>query len=87
MYPLERLVLGVWESQIHEQIFLMVPPLKQKKIIFVVEYPSKEHSQPEFNQQKFINNLTKPALGWFRTRKELIKLWGDRNPFAFQGKK
>ena len=82
MYPLTRAIIGVWESLIHEQLFLMVPPFKEQKLVFVVVYPVKEHSQPGFDQRKFIENLTANSINFMKHRKNLIRLWGDRNPFS-----
>jgi hypothetical protein len=76
--------VGVWESLIHEQLFLMVPPLSQRKLVFTVVYPAKEHSQPGFDQGKFIENLTANSISFLKERKNLIRLWGDRNPFSLQ---
>lgn len=52
MYPIKRFILGVWESSLHtdEQIFLMVPPAAERKLVFVTVYPAREISNPTHNQ-------------------------------------
>ena len=80
-YPLTKLKLGVWNSELHckDQLFLM---LLEKKIVYVVVYPAREISQPNHDQKLFISNLSLNSLSWQRNKKQILKLFGSRNPFS-----
>lgn len=86
MYTLKRFILGVWESSLHtpEQVFLMVPPKAERKLVFVTVYPAREISSPTLNQHLFIKNLSELTWHWQKNKKLQIRLFGDRNPFTQQ---
>ena len=86
MYPLRRLMLGVWESSLHidDQIFMMVPPAETRKLVFLAVHPAPEISSPALNQALFIQNLSELTWHWQKNKKRLLKLFGNRNPFSQQ---
>jgi len=84
LYPLRRLILGVWESSLHieDQLFMMIPGNGQRKLVFLAVHPAPELSIPELNQALFIQNLSELTWHWQKNKKKLLKLFGNRNPFS-----
>ena len=84
MYPLKRLILGVWESSLHieDQLFLMIPRNGDRKLVFLAVHPAPEISSPGKNPALFIQNLSELTWHWQKNKKKLLKLFGNRNPFA-----
>jgi hypothetical protein len=56
--------------------------LLEKKMVYVVVYPAREISQPNHDQKLFISNLSLNSLSWQRNKKQILKLFGSRNPFS-----
>ena len=81
MYPLKRLRLGVWESQLHidNQLFVMV---QSDKFIFVAVHPTREIASPNLNPKFFIENFELSNISWQKNKKQILKLFGSRNPFT-----
>ena len=48
----------------------------------MVVYPSREISQPTHDQNQFISNLSLSQLSWQRNKKQILRLFGSRNPFS-----
>ena len=53
-----------------------------EKFVFVVVHPVRELSSPIYNQKFFIENLNVSELNWQKSKKQILQLFGSRNPFA-----
>ena len=53
-----------------------------EKFIFVVVHPPRELSSPNHNQKLFIENLNISELTWQKQKKQILRLFGSRHPFA-----
>jgi hypothetical protein len=60
----------------------MVPAAPSRKLIFLSVHPTRDLSSCTLDQKKFIDNLTELTLGWQKSKKNILKLFGDRNPWA-----
>ena len=52
------------------------------KFVYVVVHPPRELSSPSHNQKLFIENLNLSELTWQKQKKQILTLFGKRNPFA-----
>ena len=75
------MILGIWESrlQLDGQLFVMLLP---KKFVYVVVHPAREISSPTHNQALFIQKLNIAELSWQKQKKQILRLFGGRNPFT-----
>ena len=53
-----------------------------KKFVFVAVHPVRELSSPTHNQKLFIENLNMSELTWQKQKKQILRLFGSRNPFV-----
>ena len=61
-----------------------MPPKPARKLIFVAVHPERDESSATHNRKKFIENLSELTWHWQKNKKKLLKLLGNRNPFAQQ---
>ena len=75
--------LGVWESALHlkDQLFVMI---LETKLVYVAVHKSRATASPYTNQKQFIDNFQFKDLTWQKQKKQLLRLFGSRNPFATQ---
>lgn len=52
------------------------------KFVYVVVHPAREISSPTHNQKRFIENLDISELSWQKQKKQILRLFGSRNPFT-----
>ena len=52
------------------------------KFVFVAVHPVRELSSPLHDRKFFIDNLNISELTWQKQKKEVMRLFGSRNPFA-----
>ena len=53
-----------------------------KKFVYVVVHPAREISSPTLDQKRFIENLNISELSWQKQKKQILRLFGSRNPFT-----
>ena len=52
------------------------------KFVYVIVHPARELSSPTHNQKLFIENLGFSELSWQKQKKQILRLFGSRNPFT-----
>ena len=53
-----------------------------KKFVYVVVHPERELASPTHNQKRFIENLDFSEVSWQKQKKQILRLFGTRNPFT-----
>eukprot|EP00352_Strombidinopsis_acuminata_P002607 CAMPEP_0176399920 /NCGR_PEP_ID=MMETSP0126-20121128/47145_1 /TAXON_ID=141414 ORGANISM="Strombidinopsis acuminatum, Strain SPMC142" /NCGR_SAMPLE_ID=MMETSP0126 /ASSEMBLY_ACC=CAM_ASM_000229 /LENGTH=144 /DNA_ID=CAMNT_0017775789 /DNA_START=107 /DNA_END=541 /DNA_ORIENTATION=- len=56
--------------------------IREKKFIFVVVHPAREHASADHNREMFVENLDFSSLSWQKNKKKLVKLFGGLNPYT-----